>query len=119
MCVLLPSRSCLLFLAVRNEVTAAAGHRSELCFLSHARLNAGGAPEHPQGTELGMASPPGSNSWLAASWEERKGKGREGRKEKQPLVTSFICARGGKKKKKEIKGKQESELGSVRKAVVH
>lgn len=117
MCVLLPSRSCLLFLAVRNEVTAAAGHRSELCFLSHARLNAGGAPEHPQGTELGMASPPGSNSWLAASWEERKGKGRQ--EGKAAAGHKFHLCKGREKKKKEIKGKQESELGSVRKAVVH
>lgn len=37
-----------------------------------------------------------TRGWLLPG---RKGKGREGRKEKQPLVTSFICARGGKKKK--------------------
>lgn len=61
-----------------------------------------------------MASPPGSNSWLAASWEERKGKGRQ--EGKAAAGHKFHLCKGRGKKKKEIKGKQESELGSVWKA---
>jgi len=68
---------------------------------------------HPQGTALGVPSPPGSSAWLA----ERRGKGRERKerkgkekrrekerrgKEKQPLITSSVCAREKKEKKKVV-----------------